>query len=370
MRGSIFLKKSDYIFGRLLIIILYPLKYILRKKRTIEDVNVKSVGVLKTAAIGDTVLLLGVIEDIKARYECAKIIVFCSSGNAAVCQMVCDIEVVVVPVSNPFKSISIIRGYSFDVFIDYGAWPRIDALLTFFSRSLFKVGFNSANQGRHYLYDMSGPHKNDVHELENYKNLSKLIGVESTSKPSVSCDPHDLENLAGFKSPYAVLHMYPSGSGVTHKVWLEENWVKLISYINDNGLRVLLTGGPSDRQKIKQFITKNSLNELVEDVSGTTIPEVVCLLSQASFVISVNTGIMHLSCATGSLTVSLNGPTNSNRWGAFSQNSINIDSKLEGCPYLNYGFEFKNSVPDCMGSIYVKEVIEVVQELIEKGKFK
>jgi ADP-heptose:LPS heptosyltransferase len=74
--------------------------------------------------------------------------------------------------------------------------------------------------------------------------------------------------------------------------------------------------------------------------------------------VSVNTGIMHISALLERPTLALHGPTNPRRWGPLGKTAVVIGPGPEcGCGYLNLGFEYPRSPPDCMARISVEEVL-------------
>jgi hypothetical protein len=70
------------------------------------------------------------------------------------------VNVVLIPVTNPLKSIKLIRQEQCDALIDFGQWPRLDSILSFFSDASFTVGFNTAQQYRSSVYDSPVMHDN------------------------------------------------------------------------------------------------------------------------------------------------------------------------------------------------------------------
>lgn len=89
--------------------------------------------------------------------------------------------------------------------------------------------------------------------------------------------------------------------------------------------------------------------------------------------LSVNTGTLHLAAAVGANLVSINGPTDINRWGPLCEHAINIKSSLHCSPCLNLGFEYKckeNNVPEgyCMKKVDLDEVVNSALRLIQDCK--
>jgi ADP-heptose:LPS heptosyltransferase len=77
----------------------------------------------------------------------------------------------------PFQLLRAVRRTDFDLFIDSDSWPRVSAMITAITRSRFTVGFECPGQSRHYAYDVQVPHSNEIHELENYRNLLRAIRI-------------------------------------------------------------------------------------------------------------------------------------------------------------------------------------------------
>jgi heptosyltransferase-3 len=100
------------------------------------------------------------------------------------------------------------------------------------------------------------------------------------------------------------------------------------------------------------------------NVAGRYAPrELAGVLREASCVVSVNTGVMHLAATVGAPTIALNGPTSELRWGPVGRRAVSVNSALPGCGYLNLGFEYDQGRADCMEGISVERVVETVQRL-------
>ncbi|WP_332619302.1 hypothetical protein, partial [Escherichia coli] len=140
---------------------------------------------MKTVGIGDTVLLSGVIHDIRAQYPNAKIIFFVSRPNAPAARLIEGLdEIVEISVFHLMETITGMRKRKLDVMLDFGAWPRIDAIMSAFCGAP-SCGFDSEKQYRHYPYSKTALHRRDCHEIDNYRRLAGLIGVQSTTEPQL-----------------------------------------------------------------------------------------------------------------------------------------------------------------------------------------
>jgi len=357
-RGNELLRFLDRYLGIPIVVALGVFK---RRRTKIADV--KKIALLKTAAIGDTVLLSAVIKDIKENIPESEITLFTGSSNYEIAKIiaeVCNIDVVKLPVKNPLKAIGLIKQYKFDVWLDFGSWPRLDALLSYFANADFKVGFKTKNQYRHYVYDVTVEHNGGIHEIYNYRNIVRQIGIEGSNLPSIdiglACDKN--ERLI-------TVHMFPGGSKSYLKEWPETYWIQLIDYLTSKGYFIALTGAKVDRKRALHIYDLCKKKNFINVVAGElSLRDVILLLRKSSLVVSVNTGIMHLASALNCNLVALHGPTSSKRWGPLNKNSVAIQSPLKCSPCLNLGFEYGCNDNRCMRAISVDTVIEAVERFI------
>ncbi len=357
-RGNSLLRFGDRYIGIPLVFLLG-----LFKKRVKKPDSFKTVGILATAAIGDTLLISPVIKDFKKKYPESEVVIFCGKTNRGTFEMVLpEYNLVTIPVNNPIKSLKILREYRFDLFFDFGPWPRINSLLTFFSRSNYRVGFKSIKQHRHFIYNMVVPHLNTNHELANLRRLVENFDVISESIPVLGRSEPDLEN------PYVVVHMFPSGYKAFYKEWSDYKWVNLIDGLTDNGIKVYLTGAPVDVEPCNRIISGCKDIQLVDVKAGkTNLKQAGDILQNAILVISVNTGIMHMAAAYNGCVIALHGPTSPLRWGPVCDNKVDFTGTTKGSGCLHLGFEY---VGDDMNSLDTIDENSVLNEALKLYKDK
>ena len=116
----------------------------LRRKRSEVPTRPKTIGVLKTAGIGDTTLLSGPLLDLRSTFPDAVIVLFSGGSNMSVASLLEGAtEVIKVPIKNIFDARRVIKQYRFDLFLDFGPWPRLNSILTHFADARLKVGFKT-----------------------------------------------------------------------------------------------------------------------------------------------------------------------------------------------------------------------------------
>jgi heptosyltransferase I len=359
-RGSALLHYLDRAGGIPTIAILGHL----RCKRALPA-SIQTIGLLKTGAIGDTVLMSAVIADLRRAFPSAVITLFASEGNFEMAGMLSDLDrVIKIPMRNLIAGMAAARAPAVDVMLDFGQWSRAEALITLFSRASFTVGFRTPGQYRHYAYDRAVEHCSDVHELENYRRIVRVLGAETHRLPFLRVPEQSDPNIRD----YAVFHLWPGGRRKKLKQWPLERWARLIGEIADQGMEVVLTGARSDIAANNRVLSAipSRIRDFVTNGAGKNLKETVFTLAHARLVVSVDTGVMHIAGALGVPLVSLHGPSSSKRWGPISDRATAIDSPLPGCGYVSLGWEYRFQPPACMECISYEMVRDACTAMLLK----
>jgi len=355
-RNNKILKVIDRYIG---IPVVYLLGKINIKNKNMPE-NIDNIGLLATAAIGDTIIMSGAVNSLKNKYPNSKIILFCGSSNYEIAKLLDNIDhIEKLNIKNLFKSIDIIRRYKFNLWIDFGPWPRLNSLLSFFSISKYKIGFFTKNQYRHYVYDRWVFHLDTIHEHQNYMNLLKLIDVEDYKLPNVNIEP----SLKYNQNKTIVLHLFAGGSKSELKQMAYQKWIEIAKYCIDKGYDIYLTGGPGDFIKLENFLKESTLN--MTNLAGKlSIFDTARLLKSSKLVISIDTGIMHLASALNCNLISIHGPTSPDRWGPLGSNSYSIFLNKDCSPCISLGFETNCQNNICIQDIETNKILSIVEKII------
>jgi ADP-heptose:LPS heptosyltransferase len=359
-RGNPWLHRADRWLGIPLVFALS-----IRRRRRELPRRINTIGLLKLSGIGDTVLMSGPVGDIREALPEARIVFFAAPNNLEAARLIPGVDLVVeVPVLEPWKAIRAVRSVAVDVMLDFGQWPRYEALLAMLSHSGCTVGFKTAGQFRHYGHDIVMEHSWCVHEIENFRNLVRALGVRTTSGPRLLAPQGNL-----VAKPYAVFHAWPGGRRRKLKEWPLTRWCRLAEECSAWELDVILTGSACDRERNEQIVSsvRPELRNRVKNFAGLSLIETCSVLANATVVVSVDTGIMHVAAALGAPLVALHGPTSPRRWGPVGPNVVVVESPVPGCGYLNLGWEDPDNPPPCMESISFEVVRDACLSLIRSG---
>lgn len=354
-RGDGKLKFIDRNLGIPLVAILGALRF--RKQLPRE---ISRIALFKEACIGDTIILSAILKDLRKAYPDSELLLFTGPTNFGIGKMLPDVDLVVeLPVTSPLRCIRELRKHQVDLFLDFGPWPRINALYTLLSKAKCTVGFETPGQARHYAYDLCVPHRGDRHELDNYRALLDAIHVPTGSEVSIT----PANGRPGIQSEFVVFHPWPGGTLSHVREWPESRWIELAAKIHALGYELVITGGPGDRDRAEALCSAIRTGAIQNRAGIDDLGSVTTLLAGAIAVVSVNTGIMHLAAAIGAPTIGLNGPTAEHRWGPLGPRAESVSVPPPYGGYLNLGFEYAGQPLDSMERITVEQVWERIQRI-------
>lgn len=359
-RNNPLLKKLDKWLG-------CPTLYLLGKfhRQKIRPRSYQKIALIKTAAVGDTIVLSAMVTEIKRAISKADITVICSKNNAAMVRTLPDIDKIEVFVmKEPCQSLKRIKDLGhYDLVLDFGPWPRINAIIAWKLSADFKVGFYRSDTHRHYIYDAKVEHSDKLHEIENYRNILRSAGIEP-----VGILP-DLRTKQYIRNDsYVVFHLFPGGAMDLQRRWSNERWRELAGEIHKKyGTKILLSGGPADSEEAAQVCAKLTSQGIpAENIAGKySLADMASILQYAKLVVSVNTGIMHYAAAVGVPLVAIHGATSEVRWGPLSNNSVVVKSSPACQPCISLGFESNCTKPICMEQVTVNMVMDAVEKVLE-----
>jgi heptosyltransferase I len=339
-----------------------------RRKRSIPH-HPRRIGLLNTAAVGDTVLMSGPLSDLRAAYPESQIVYFSGPSNyEAACLLEGADVVVKLPVFNPLHAIKEVRARNIDLLLDFGPWCRLNAIIAIFSRAAFIAGFRTGDQARHFGYDLVVDHSENAHELENHRGLVRALGIRPSHPPLLRCDPEENQKVYDFARRFVVLHLWPGGSAARHKLWPVGRWVALAEDLAIDHYDVVFTAAADQRELNNSVINavNPALRSRMRNAAGLSLRETLRLLARADLVVSVDTGVMHMAAAVGVSLVALHGPSSPRRWGPIGEKAIVVEARTSGCGFLSLGFEKARGSPRCMNAISYRTVKSVCDALLGK----
>ena len=207
----------------------------------------------------------------------------------------------------------------YDVVIDAQGLIKSAALVTRLARGV-KHGQDSRSAREPFAswwYDQRHEIDKKQHAVERTRELfAKSLGYE---KPQTQGDyaiaAHFLRDVPQDIPPYLVfLH----ATTRDNKHWPESHWRELIGMLQPAGLRIKLPWGAEHEHQRAQRLAEGF--DYVEVLPKLTLEAIARELAGAKAVVSVDTGLSHLTAALDRPNITLYGPTDPGLIGGYGQN--------------------------------------------------
>lgn len=207
----------------------------------------------------------------------------------------------------------------YDVVIDAQGLIKSAALVTRLARGV-KHGQDSRSAREPFAswwYDQRHEIDKKQHAVERTRELfAKSLGYE---KPQTQGDyaiaAHFLRDEPQDIAPYLVfLH----ATTRDNKHWPESHWRELIGLLQPAGLRIKLPWGAEHEHQRAQRLAEGF--DYVEVLPKLTLEAIARELAGARAVVSVDTGLSHLTAALDRPNITLYGPTDPGLIGGYGQN--------------------------------------------------
>ncbi len=252
---------------------------------------------------------------------------------------------------NLFKKL---RDESYDIAIDLQGLLR-SGLLTYATRSPLRIGFKEAREASNLFYTHKIKGGKEVHAVDRYLKIASAIGCETEdiSFPMPLIKESDkLKKLKEYVEDYAVI--VPGARWKTKK-WPPNRFGELASILD---IKTLIVGSTSDIG-ISKLIENESNGKALSIAGDTNIKELISIIRNARYVISNDSGPMHIAAAFGTPVVAIFGPTNPVRTGPYGRNHIIVKSDIECTPCYKKNCK---SVK-CMDDVSVEKVYKAVMSI-------
>jgi ADP-heptose:LPS heptosyltransferase len=210
-----------------------------------------------------------------------------------------------------------------------------------------------------------------VHEFErNRRFFEKLTGTDIRfTRPVLQPpgDPYAGPDLPGH--PYGVIAV---GASDPRRRWPAGNVRMLIEHlIGTTGYELVLVGSATDALTFRALLQGMPDSTRIRDLAGrTSLPDLLQLLSGADWVVSNETGIIHMADAMDVPSVCILGGGHFDRFVPYSPEAgsriVPVFEKLScyQCDWNCTHPEFDGSVYPCIAAVGVHKVIKAVEEVL------
>ena len=212
-----------------------------------------------------------------------------------------------------------LQSRDYDIVIDAQGLIKSAALVTRLAKGV-KHGLDNRSAREPFAswwYDKKHEISKQQHAVERTRELfAKSLGYDKPpSQGDYAIAGHFLKPLSQHESPYLVfLH----ATTRDNKHWPEAHWRELIERVRPAGLRVKLPWGAEHEHQRALRLAEGF--EHVEVLPKLSLEAVAQQLAGADAVVSVDTGLSHLTAALDRPNITLYGPTDPGLIGGYGQN--------------------------------------------------
>lgn len=316
----------------------------------------KKILIVKPSSLGDIVHSLALLNAIKRCYPDASIHWVISRNLVSLLQGNPMIEKVWIidkdkwkTLSGIFRTIKELRSLAkrlksakFDLVIDLQGLFR-SGVISRFTKAPTILGFREAREGSRFFYTQTVEGGKDVHAVDRYLEIARFLGCDTAEVRfplAVDVDWDSVRKRFSLPDEYAVL--VPGARWETKK-WPYDRFATVASGLS---IQSVIIGSRHDKE-ISYGISQLSKGKSI-DVSGkTSLNELVSIIKHAQFMLTNDTGPMHIAAALNVPVYALFGPTSDVLTGPYGKEHkiFKADKDCSPC--------FKRS---CKNVICMKEV--------------
>ncbi len=284
----------------------------------------RSILVVVTRRIGDVLLATPVIRTLRRAWPAAAIDALVFTGTESVLQANPDLRRVLTIAGRPplaahlAFALRLWRGYDLALSLVPSDRPTLYAWMAGRTSVGLVVDELKHRWKQHLLdkwiaYDNAG-----THTVNLYLRVAEALGLAAHRQVIAAWGDADAAAAraklaaAGVSGGYAVLHPSPR---FNYKMWALENWQECGCWLADQGLRVVLTGGPDGPERDYVAQLARALPAAANLAGELSLAETAYVLAQARLYIGPDTAVTHLAAALGVPVIAIYGPTDPLKWG-------------------------------------------------------
>jgi lipopolysaccharide heptosyltransferase I len=328
--------------------------------------NPEKILIVKPSSLGDIVHSLPFLNAIRKRYTKAEIhwVIFKGfegllEGNAMIHKLWIVDKGSWTKLNRAKDTISEIKSLlrdlkeeRFDLVVDLQGLLR-SGLITAATGAPVRIGFKEAREGSRFFYTNKVPGGRDIHAVDRYLKVAEFLGCD-TSEVIFPLPPFEkassFENIISSFKEYAVI--VPGARWMT-KRWPPEYFGKLASLLH---LRSIIVGSKDD-VNIANEIVARSQGKSFSLAGKTDLKELIAVIKGSKYLVTNDSGPMHIAAALGVPVFAIFGPTDPARTGPYGKGHTIIREPVKCAPC------FKKRCGDikCMKDLSAEKVYRIIE---------
>ena len=273
---------------------------------------VKNILFINFGGLGDEILFLPAIISVKKQFPDCKITLALEKRSKGITELTDIIdETIFADIKGKQKYWEMLKllfkiwSKNFDTVIASGS-NKFISLFLFGTFIPCRIGYNTGKVSEFLLTDTVNLNKNQ-YASKMYHDLIKSLTDINTELPELSIDKKPIEQNTVLIHPGVSLMSIKKNmiKTVSPKIWAE-----VIIKLSDKGKKVLLAGGPDDKEvmeEIQKIVPENKYTNLYGKTKN--LKELAETISQAEIFLCSDSAPLHIAVALGTKTYAIFGST-------------------------------------------------------------
>jgi lipopolysaccharide heptosyltransferase I len=246
-----------------------------------------------------------------------------------------------------------LKAENFDLVVDLQGLFR-SGLIASLTKARDIIGFREAREGSRFFYTRQIEGGNKIHAVDRYLRIAGSLGcnVSDIRFPlNTSNNFGELKNKFSLPDEYIIV---VPGARWNTKRWPAERFGKVSSELN---VRSVIVGSGSDSE-VAEVAKNNSGGNAISLAGKTTLKELIAIIKNARFMLTNDTGPMHMAAALQVPVYAVFGPTDDTLTGPYGKKKVVFKSDSDCSPC------FKKDCDNmkCMEGVAVDTVVSEIKK--------
>lgn len=292
-----------------------------------------SVCLLRLSAIGDTCHVVPLLRTLQRAWPETRFTWIIGRTEARLMSLIPEVEFITVDKRAGLAGLlalrGSLRGRHFDLLLHLQHALRA-SLVAATVPATVKLGFDRARaREAQWLFTNAriAPRSRE-HVLDGLLGFAEACGVRDLRREWNVPIPNEAMDYARQWIPDGTPTMVLSAcSSHAARNWLPERYAAIARHaIERHGMRVILTGGPTAREREMAAAIRAHCPQAIDQVGRDTLPQLLALLARARVLLTPDSGPAHMATMVGTTVIGLYAATNPARSGPYFSQRWCIDA--------------------------------------------
>lgn len=374
----------DIVGSMLFIILSIMMPWRLRRINKVPK-HPRNILVIRADYIGDVILALPAVQQLKQRYPKARITFVVSSMAQDILKDSPFIDDVIVydppwffkkDLKEAFKEylnvLGEIRKQKCKLALELRGDIRNIMFLMCLTMIPYRIGF--ASSGGWYLLTKVVPYPPGRHEANYHMEVVRATGAraEGTSLPRISITSEekkfaeDFLKNNGVKGSDVLVAIHP-GARQKPRLWPVERYAKVAAGILEKyNAKFIITGSAGEIELAEKLAKLVDGAAIVGAGKILSLKHLASVLKHCSLYIGCSTGPSHLAAAMGTPTVLIFGPESSERWHPLGENHVILKKDVPCSPCIGRGEICLHPESQCIMQVTSEDMLAAVIGQLER----